>query len=112
MTVPREASKYNDPRWGEGRYVSDVWRVGRVLGNHSERVGHETQKPLELLRLPIEASSATNGLVLDPVSGSGSTLVAAMRHRRVAVGVEREERYCEIAAKRLEQEVLPLEATG
>ena len=109
MNVPREASKYNDPRWGNGRYVSDVWRVGRVLGNHSERVAHETQKPLELLRLPIEASSTDGSLVLDPFTGSGSALIAAMRMGRRAIGIEIEERYCEIAAKRLEQEVLPLE---
>src|SRR5262249_44460370 len=68
---------------------------------------HPTQKPEALMRwclahaMPVES-------VLDPFMGSGTVLRAGKDAGLSATGVEREERYCEIAAKRLAQEVLPL----
>jgi site-specific DNA-methyltransferase (adenine-specific) len=50
--------------------------------------------------------------VLDPYGGSGTTAVVAKRIGKQATLIEREESFCEIAAKRLEQEVLPLEASA
>lgn len=69
---------------------------------------HPTQKPVGLMSLMIDYSVAPGGLVLDPFAGSGSTLMAAKLGGRRAIGIEMEERYCEVAARRLSQEVIAL----
>ena len=67
---------------------------------------HPSPKPEPLMQRLIEVVTLPGQAVLDPFAGSGSTLVAAKRLGRKAIGVELEERYCEIAAKRLAQGVL------
>ncbi|BAP96601.1 DNA methylase family protein [Mycobacteroides abscessus subsp. massiliense CCUG 48898 = JCM 15300] len=62
---------------------------------------HTTQKPDGLIRSLIDLFSDAGELVLDPFVGSGTTLAAASYLGRQAIGVELEEKYCEIAAKRL-----------
>ena len=70
---------------------------------------HPTQKPEVLMLQLVAHFSDTGETILDPFMGSGTTLVAAKRLGRRAIGIELEEKYCEIAAKRLQQGALPLE---
>ena len=69
---------------------------------------HPYQDPLKLYRLLLRMFKDCES-VLDPFMGSGTTLRAAKDLRRKAIGIEIEEKYCEIAAKRLEQEVFDFE---
>jgi site-specific DNA-methyltransferase (adenine-specific) len=67
---------------------------------------HPSQKPIQLLTRLIGETEAQ--VILDPYAGSGTTGLAAKNLNKRAILIEREERYCEIAARRLAQEVLPL----
>ena len=69
---------------------------------------HPSPKPEQVMQRLVEVVTVDRGVVLDPFTGSGTTLRAAKDLGRKAIGIELEERYCEIAAKRCAQEVLPL----
>jgi site-specific DNA-methyltransferase (adenine-specific) len=76
----------------------------RIISNGGV-VAHPTQKPLKLIR---QLMLVGGDLILDSFMGSGTTLVAAKQLGRRAIGIEIEEKYCEVAAKRLSQEVMDL----
>ena len=91
-----------------GKHPGTVFIASRILHNHPENYNHPTQKPLSVIRKLVGISSDQNSTILDPFMGSGTTLVAAQQLGRSAIGIEIEERYCEIAIERLRQGVLGL----
>ena len=102
------ASKDNKNR---GECLAARIRKGTVLRfqrPHSAGVRHPTEKPVGLLRELIESSSRITETVLDPFLGSGSTAVASILEGRKCTGIEVEEKWCEMAAGRIESGTLPL----
>jgi len=92
---------------GRLAWADDALAVRNVQEISPPRVRqHPNQKPDDLVSRFIAWTTAGADLVLDPFMGSGTTLVAAKNLGRKAIGIEIEERYCEIAAKRLAQGVL------
>ena len=83
-----------------------IWTLNRVA-LMQDGAQHPTQKPEELIRWCIQQAEPA-ATILDPFAGSGTTGRAAKDLGRKAVLIEREERYCEIAASRMAQGVLPL----
>jgi DNA modification methylase len=86
-----------------GGRVPSVLRVSKLHHQSVSRPDHPTPKPVNLIEQLI--AKCPYGVISDPFAGSGSTLIAARNQRRKAIGVEIEERYCEIAANRLAQDV-------
>ena len=76
------------------------------------RPNHPCARPLDQMLQVVGCFSIEADTILDPFCGSGTTLRAAKDLGRRAIGIEIEERYCEIAARRCEQEVLGLEVGG
>lgn len=95
-------------RDGVVKRFSQSWIGANARERAESARWHPTQKPVALMRWCIEFFPQA-AVILDPFMGSGTTLRAAMDLGRRAIGIEIEERYCEIAAKRLQQAVLPLE---
>jgi len=81
---------------------------GMLTGSGNTRLGvnsnnHPTVKPIKLMIYLIKLVTPKDGIVLDPFIGSGTTAVAAKQLNRKFIGIERDEEYCKIARKRLEE---------
>ena len=92
---------------GPARVYRHLW-MGMLRDSENGETYHPNQKAIALMRWCIELAGDDIQTVLDPFMGSGTTLRAAKDLGRRAIGIEIEEKYCEIAVKRLAQEVLAL----
>jgi len=84
--------------WARG-----VWEIPNVKNNHPEKTTHPCQFPVELVERCVLALTSERDWVLDPFAGVGSTMVAALRNSRRAIGCEKELEYVEIARRRVAQ---------
>jgi site-specific DNA-methyltransferase (adenine-specific) len=101
-------------------YIVHCWQKGRLFGDYKTKstyhiypcgqtlTKHPNEKPLSIINRFVLLGSLEKEIILDPFMGSGTTLRAAKDLGRNAIGIEIEEKYCEIAAQRLSQETLPL----
>jgi site-specific DNA-methyltransferase (adenine-specific) len=87
----------------ENSQMRSVWSIGAPNQREKEHGKHPTQKPLDLLKRIVLASTKDGDIVLDPFCGSGTTGAACLAAgSRLFVGIEIEKDYCELARKRLE----------
>lgn len=100
MVMAREAYRLADRSQGD---------VLKVQGFQNKSTGHPAEKPIALLRRVIELTGVKAGeVILDPFTGSGTALVAAAELGVRSIGIEAEERWCEVAAKRAASKPLHL----
>jgi site-specific DNA-methyltransferase (adenine-specific) len=83
-------------------WTNGVWNFS---GESKKKVGHPAPFPVELPRRCIKLFSFVGDVVLDPFVGSGTTLIAAYLNNRKGIGVDIDKKYCDLAVKRLKQEV-------
>lgn len=88
-----------------GKNPGDVWVIPNVKSNHVEKTGHPCQFPVELIERLVLSLTNENDWVFDPFLGTGTSIVAAVRHGRRGAGSEIVEKYVRMARSRIEQAI-------
>jgi len=88
-----------------GKNPGDVWIIPNVKSNHVEKTDHPCQFPVELIERFVLSLTNAGDLVFDPFLGSGTSIIAAIRHNRRGAGSENVKKYVELAFQRIEQEL-------
>lgn len=88
-----------------GKNPGDLWVIPNVKSNHVEKTEHPCQFPVELIERLVLSLSNEGDWVLDPFLGTGTSIIAAIRHGRRGVGAETVAKYVEIARDRIRQEM-------
>ncbi len=85
-------------------WENEFWNIPNVKSNHPEKTIHQCQFPIELVeRCVLALTEEKESWVLDPYAGVGSSVVAAIKNNRNAIGIEKEYKYCEIAERRISE---------
>ncbi len=82
-------------------WENEIWDIPNVKSNHPEKTEHPCQFPVELVERCVLAFTNLNSWVLDPYSGVGSSVIAAIKNDRNAIGIEKELKYINIANQRI-----------
>jgi adenine-specific DNA-methyltransferase len=85
-----------------GKNPGDVWTIPNVKSNHVEKTGHPCQFPVELIERLVLALSREGDWVLDPFLGTGTSIIAALRHQRRGIGAEVVRKYIDLAKSRIQ----------
>ncbi len=85
-----------------GKNPGDVWDIPNVKNNHVEKTAHPCQFPVELIERLVLSMSNAGDWVLDPFVGTGTSIIAAIRHDRRGAGAEIEAKYLDIAKERIQ----------
>jgi len=83
-------------------WENELWNIPNVKSNHPEKTGHPCQYPIELVERCVLALTNKDSWILDPFSGVGSAIIAAIKNGRNAIGIDKETEYYKIAEKRIE----------
>lgn len=84
-------------------WENELWNIPNVKSNHPEKTDHPCQYPVELVERCVLALTTENSWVLDPFAGVGSSLIAAIKNNRNAIGIDKENKYCKLANERIQQ---------
>jgi len=88
-----------------GKNPGDLWVIPNVKSNHVEKTEHPCQFPVELIERLILSMTNEGDWVLDPFLGTGTSIIAAIRHNRRGAGAEVVPKYIELAKDRIQQEL-------
>jgi site-specific DNA-methyltransferase (adenine-specific) len=99
----KKDKRLNPESVDKGKNPTNVWEIGRLNGNSKERVGHLTQKPVELIRRFVKALSFEGSIVLDFFAGSGTTGRVCIEERRHSLLVDSDNRLHDYLDKHIKQ---------
>jgi len=82
-------------------WEKELWNIPNVKSNHPEKTEHPCQFPVELVERCILALTKKSSWILDPYAGVGSTMLASIKNNRNSIGIEKEEKYVNLANQRM-----------